>query len=73
MGSVFKKIVTRPLPKNAEFFTKNGEQFVKWKPAKGRTKTARITTGVDGSTRILAESATFMAKYRDGEGIVCEV
>jgi hypothetical protein len=73
MGTVFKKTVTRPLPKNAELFTKHGEQFARWKPSKGRARTAKVTIGKDGSTRILDESATFMAKYRDGQGIICEV
>ena len=73
MGSVFKKTVTRPLPAGAELFTKRGEQFARWKPPKGRTKTAKVTTGKDGSLRIVEESATYIAKYRDGSGLICEV
>ncbi len=72
MGSVFKKTVTRPLPPGAELFTKRGEQFARWKPPKGRTKTAKVTTGKDGSLRIVEESATYIAKYRDGSGYICE-
>ncbi len=73
MGSIFKKTVTRPLPNGAEMFTKAGEQFAKWKPAKGKTRTAKVTTGQDGSPRILDESGTYIAKFRDGSGYVCEV
>jgi integrase len=73
MGTVFKKTVTRPLPQGAELFTKQGQQFAKWKPTKGRARTAKVTIGKDGSTRILDEAGTYTAKYRDGEGIVCEV
>jgi hypothetical protein len=73
MGTVFKKNVTRPLPKGAELFTKNGQQFARWKPAKGKTRTAKVTTGADGTTRILDESGTYIAKFRDGSGYVCEV
>jgi integrase len=73
MGSVFRKTVTRPLPKGAELVTKKGEQFAKWKPAKGRTKTARVTKGKGGSLRIIDESGTFVAKFRDGSGLVREV
>ncbi len=73
MGTVFKKTVSRPLPKGAELFTKQGQQFARWKPSKGRARTAKVTTGKDGSTRILEETRTFTAKFRDGEGIVCEV
>ena len=73
MGSVYKKKVTRPLPAGAELFTKRGEQFAKWKPPKGRAKTAKVTTGKDGSLRIVEESATYLAKFRDGSGVVREV
>ena len=45
MGSVFRKTVTRPLPQGAELFTKAGEQFARWKPAKGKTRTGMMTTG----------------------------
>ena len=73
MGSVYKKTVTRPLPAGAELFNKAGEQFARWKPAKGRTRIAKVTTGADGSLRIRTEAATYTAKYRDGSGLVCEV
>ncbi len=36
MGTVYKKTVTRPLPVGAALFTKNGEQYARWKPAGGR-------------------------------------
>ena len=32
-----------------------------------------MTTGQDGSTRILDEAGPYTAKFRDGEWIVCEV
>ena len=73
MGSVFKKTETRLLPAGAELFTKRGEQFARWKPPRGRTKTAKVTTGKDGSLRIVEECATYIAKFRDGSGLVCEV
>ncbi len=70
MGTVFKKQTTRPLPADAELFTKAGQRFARWKPKKGRTRTAKVTTGRDGSERIVTESATYVANYRDGEGFV---
>ncbi len=73
MGTVYRKTVTRPLPKGAELFTKQGEPFARWKPSKGRARTAKVTTGKDGSPRILDESGTYLAKFRDGSGYVCEV
>ncbi|MCX7399709.1 MAG: hypothetical protein NT138_18730 [Planctomycetales bacterium] len=32
-----------------------------------------MTTGKDGSIRIVDEAGTSTVKHRDGEGIVCEV
>ena len=53
MGSIFRKTVTRLLPKSAEFFTRQGQKFARWKPAKGRATIAKLTTGKDGSPRIV--------------------
>ena len=72
MGTVFKKQTTRPLPIGADIFTKGGQRFARWKAGK-RTRTAKLTTGRDGADRIVTESPTFLAKYRDGSGYVCEV
>ena len=72
MGTVFKKQTTRPLPVGADIFTKGGQRFARWKAGK-RTRTAKLTTGRDGSERIVTESPTWLAKYRDGSGYVCEV
>ena len=73
MGSVYKKTATKPLPKGAELFTKAGQQFARWKPAKGKTRTAPVTTGKDGTDRIVITVGTYIAKFRDGSGYVCEV
>lgn len=73
MGTVFREQYTAPMPKDAEIVTVKGEQVARWKPGKGRIKTAPITTGNDGSYRIVMRSATFSAKYRDGQGIIRKV
>ena len=70
MGAVFKKQTTRPLPAGAEIFTRKGERFARWK-VKGKTRTAPLTTGEDGRDRIVTESPFYVAKYRDGAGVVC--
>src|SRR5262249_31588597 len=70
MGTVFKKTVTKPLPAGAEPFTRKGERFARWKNSKGKTRTARVTTGMDGQDRLLLESSTYYAKYRDASRIV---
>jgi integrase len=69
VGTVFKKQVTRPLPPGAEIFTRKGERFARWK-CRGKTRTAPLTVGQDGSERIVTESPYFVAKYRDGAGVV---
>jgi hypothetical protein len=69
MGSVFRKTTTRPLPPGAEIFTRKGERFARWK-TKGKTRTAPLTTGAGGANRIVTESPFYVAKYRDGSGVV---
>jgi len=73
MASIFRKTATKPLPANAEIITHKGERYARWKDRKGKTSTAPLTTGRDGSDRIVLESGTYTAKYRDGQGVVREV
>ena len=67
MGSVFRKAVTRPLPKGAEFITRQGVRLARWKDFKGKTRTALVTTGRDGAERIREESKTYFARHRGRE------
>ena len=73
MGTIFKKTVTRPMPPNAEFIVRQGVRLVRWKASNGKTKTAPITTRVDGTERIRDESGTYFARYRNGDGKVIDV
>jgi integrase len=73
MGAVFRKTVTKPLPASAELFMRKGEQFARWSDAKGKSRTAPLTTGRDGTSRIVLTARTYTAKYRDGSGIVREI
>jgi len=72
MGSVFKRTSTKPLPIGAELFTRKGERFARWKSAKGKTKTAPVVVPSEGTfagqERIVVETPTYTAKYRDGSG-----
>src|SRR5947209_501833 len=70
MGTVFKKTVTKPLPPGAETFERKGERLARWKDRRGKTRTALLTVGKDGDGRIILESPFYVAKYRDGAGIV---
>ena len=72
MGTVYKKTYTKPLPAGAEIFIRKGERFARWKPAKGKARTAPLTVGNDGTDRIVITAGTYTAKYRDGSGVVQE-
>ena len=73
MGSLRRKSYTRPLPVNAELFTKKGEQFARWKDANGKKHTAATATGKDGSVKIIIRSGKWLAKFRDENGAIQEV
>jgi integrase len=73
MGTVFRKTVTRPLPTGAELITRNGRTLARWKDTKGKTRTATAMTGASGEARIRVESGTFVAKFRNGDGLVVEL
>src|SRR2546423_1227300 len=70
MGTVFKKTVTKPLPPGAETFERKGERLARWKDRRGKTRTAPLTTGQDGTERIVVQSGKYVAKYRDAAGVV---
>ena len=73
MGSLFKKTVTRPLPPGAEIITREGERLARWRDGKGKLRTAPVTTGQNGAERIRDTSGTYVARFRDGNGLVVEV
>ncbi len=73
MPRVYKQSYTKPLPKDAEVFTRDGQEFVMWKPRNGRAKTVPVTRDAKGQPRIRLESSKYMAEYRDGQGIKRQV
>ena len=70
MGTVFRKTYTKPLPAGAATFVRKGERFARWKDRKGKSRTAPVTVGEDGAERVVFESPYYVAKYRDGAGVV---
>ncbi len=72
MGSVFRKTATKPLPAGARIIVRKGQRLAEWIDAKKKRRTAPVTKGRDGSTRIVVVARTFTAKFRDGAGIVRE-
>ena len=69
-GNRLQETGREPLPPGAEIFVRKGERFARWKDRKGKTRTAPLTVGKDGSDRIVIESPYYVAKYRDGAGVV---
>ena len=72
MGAVFKKTFTKPLPAGAEIFVRKGQRFARFKDHKGKARTARLTASKDGADRLLLESPAYIAKWRDGNGVIRE-
>ncbi len=72
MATVFQKKVTRKMPADAERFVRKGAAFVRYR-SKGKIKTAKVIVGKDGTERITVSIGTYLAKYRDARGLVCEV
>ncbi len=72
MGTVFKRTSTKPLPTGAELFARKGERFARWKTPKGKTKTAPVVIPTEGKfagqERIVVETPTYFADFRDGNG-----
>ncbi len=73
MGSLRRKTTTRALPDGAELFERKGRQFARWIDGRRKKQTAKVTTGKDGSLRVVIEAATYTAKFRDADGIIQEV
>ena len=73
MGTVYRKTATKPLPAGAKIVVRKGARLAQWQDAKKKTRTAPITTGQDGTDRIVVTARTYTAKYRDGSGVVREV
>jgi hypothetical protein len=47
-------------------------RLARWRDAKGKTRTTPVTTAKDEAERIRDESGTYVARYRDGDGMVVE-
>jgi hypothetical protein len=58
MGAVYKKTATKPLPAGAKIFVRKGLRLAEWKDAKGKTRTAPLTIGQDGTDRLVITAKT---------------
>ena len=73
MGSVRRKTVTKKLPEGAKLFADGKSRVARWVDGRGRRKTAKVIVGRNGADRIVVESKTYTAKYRDADGVTQEV
>lgn len=73
MGTVFRKAWTAPLPPGAEVVTSRGKRLARWRLRNGKLRTAEVFEGRGGTLRIRGRTASYVAKYRDGDGVWTEV
>jgi len=73
VGAVYRETYTKPLPDEAELFTRKGERFARWRTGRGKRRTAPVVTGESGGQRVQLEAGTYTAKYRNGAGHVVKV
>jgi integrase len=70
-GTVYRPTYTKTVPDRAEIISKGGLEFAKVKPTSGgRAELFPVKQRQDGSLRMLVRSGTYIAKFRDAEGIV---
>jgi integrase len=65
MGTVFKPVLTRPIPRGAEIIGRTAY----WRNAHGKKCEARVRTTPTGD-KIVVESGKFLARFRDAQGVV---
>jgi integrase len=69
MGTVFKPIVTRPLPAGAKVIERDGKRVARWTSPRDGVRTADVRTTPRGDC-VAIESSKFLARYRDGQNVV---
>jgi len=68
MATVYRKKIIRPMPDGAQIVAQRGRQFACWYDGRGQRRMAEIAVGRDGVVRIATRTATYYARYRDGNG-----
>ena len=72
MQTLFKKTFLNPLPKSATIKTKRGQQVAIWIGKGGKERTAPVVVKADGSKAVRLERKTWVARFRDSDGIIRE-
>jgi integrase len=73
MGSVFRRMVTRPLPEGAKIVTRDGNRFAEWIDGSGKKRHAPVNGPQAKRPGIRERATTYTAQYRDGSGVVRRV
>jgi integrase len=68
MGTVFKPIVTRPLPPGAQVVEREGKRVARWTSTRGGLRIADVRTTPRGDC-IVQESGKYFARFKDGQGV----
>ncbi len=69
MATVFRKTYTQPLPNSVAIVERRGRQMAMWFDRRGRRKYDEITRGRNGEVKIIRQSPTYFARYRDANGV----
>ncbi len=69
MATIFRKSYTQLLTKQCEIVERQGRRMAMWVDRRGRKQYDEITTGQQGQIKIIRQSPTWLARYRDADGI----
>jgi integrase len=69
MANVFRKTYTQPMPKRFEIVERQGRKVAMWFDRRGRRQYDEVTAGNHGETKIIRQSPTYFARYRDADGL----
>ncbi len=67
MGTLFRRILHRPVPQSATVTEKNGKLTARWK-SRGKWHVAPVTEDEDGTRTVTIETGTYYARFKDHTG-----
>ena len=63
---VDKITITQPLPAVAKIIVRKGQRLAEWKGVQGKTRTAPLTVGKDGTDRLVITARIYRPATREG-------
>ena len=70
MARIFRHTYTKPLPDNAEVFTRKGKKHARFKNAKNKTTTALLS---QDAKKIIVETMKWYIEYKDNNDVIKRV